>query len=109
MFELGLSLKWLPNQYFRSTTYESNVLYALRFMIDCSVVGGNWVELPAGRYMLVQPQVRARRPIGGGAPGCVHECGCICMVPALAVGCSSLGLCTRGLAAVARSASGVLQ
>ncbi|PRW18348.1 DNA polymerase delta catalytic subunit [Chlorella sorokiniana] len=56
LFERGLCLRWLNNQYFRSTTYESNVLYALRFMIDCSVVGGNWVELPAGSYTLVPAQ-----------------------------------------------------
>ncbi|XAR73141.1 DNA-directed DNA polymerase [Bertholletia excelsa] len=31
-------------------TYESNVLFALRFMIDCNIVGGNWIEVPAGRY-----------------------------------------------------------
>ncbi|XP_034213465.1 DNA polymerase delta catalytic subunit isoform X2 [Prunus dulcis] len=31
-------------------TYESNVLFALRFMIDCKIVGGNWIEVPAGRY-----------------------------------------------------------
>lgn len=41
----------------RGTTYESNVLYTLRFMIDLDVVGGNWVELPAGSYWL--PQSRA--------------------------------------------------
>uniref|UniRef100_A0A7S3QWA8 DNA polymerase n=1 Tax=Dunaliella tertiolecta TaxID=3047 RepID=A0A7S3QWA8_DUNTE len=34
-------------------TYESNVRFALRFMIDKNVVGGNWVELPAGTYQLV--------------------------------------------------------
>ncbi|EPS73778.1 hypothetical protein M569_00978, partial [Genlisea aurea] len=31
-------------------TYESNVLFALRFMIDCNIVGGNWIEVPQGRY-----------------------------------------------------------
>ncbi|KAL9313895.1 hypothetical protein ACSQ67_019347 [Phaseolus vulgaris] len=31
-------------------TYESNVLFALRFMIDCNIVGGNWIEIPAGKY-----------------------------------------------------------
>ncbi|CAK7354806.1 unnamed protein product [Dovyalis caffra] len=31
-------------------TYESNILYALRFMIDCNIVGGNWIEVPAGKY-----------------------------------------------------------
>ena len=36
------------------TTYESNVIYALRFMIDLNVVGGNWIELPAGTYVVPQ-------------------------------------------------------
>ncbi|KNA03069.1 hypothetical protein SOVF_212670 [Spinacia oleracea] len=31
-------------------TYESNVLFALRFMVDCNVVGGNWIEVPVGKY-----------------------------------------------------------
>ena len=31
-------------------TYESNVLFALRFMIDHEVVGGNWIEFPPGSY-----------------------------------------------------------
>ncbi|KAI3451580.1 hypothetical protein Pfo_008245 [Paulownia fortunei] len=31
-------------------TYESNVLFALRFMIDCNIVGGNWIEVPCGKY-----------------------------------------------------------
>jgi DNA polymerase delta subunit 1 len=31
-------------------TFESNVLFVLRFMVDCSIVGGNWIELPAGTY-----------------------------------------------------------
>ena len=33
-------------------TYESNVLYTLRFMVDKGVVGGCWVTLPRGRYCL---------------------------------------------------------
>ena len=65
LFEAGMSLRWLNGLYYRSTTYESNVVFALRFMIDCSVVGGNWVELPAGQYQTVQPQVR-RRGMGSG-------------------------------------------
>lgn len=31
-------------------TFESNVLFVLRFMIDCGVVGGCWVSAPAGKY-----------------------------------------------------------
>eukprot|EP00898_Chlorokybus_atmophyticus_P007411 jgi/Chlat1/7671/Chrsp64S09160 len=34
-------------------TYESNVLFVLRFMVDCNVSGGNWLELPAASYQLV--------------------------------------------------------
>ena len=30
-------MRWLGGQQLRSVTYESNVLYALRFMIDCKV------------------------------------------------------------------------
>lgn len=33
-------------------TYESNVLFVLRFMIDCKIVGGNWIEVPAHKYMI---------------------------------------------------------
>ena len=33
-------------------TFESNIAYALRFMIDTSVVGCNWIELPAGKYLV---------------------------------------------------------
>lgn len=33
-------------------TYESNVLFALRFMIDKDIVGCNWIEIPAGKYLL---------------------------------------------------------
>ena len=32
------------------TTYDSHVLFALRFMIDCDIVGGNWVELKVGAF-----------------------------------------------------------
>lgn len=31
-------------------TYESNIAYTLRFMIDTKVVGMNWVEVKGGRY-----------------------------------------------------------
>jgi DNA polymerase delta subunit 1 len=33
-------------------TYESNIAFALRFMIDTDIVGGNWVEVPKGKYLL---------------------------------------------------------
>ncbi|KAG2070221.1 hypothetical protein BDR04DRAFT_1100449 [Suillus decipiens] len=34
-------------------TFESNIVYTLRFMIDTKVVGMNWIEIPAGQYKLV--------------------------------------------------------
>jgi len=33
-------------------TYESNVPYVLRFMIDHKMAGGSWVEAPAGSYSI---------------------------------------------------------
>ncbi|GMH37529.1 hypothetical protein BSKO_05402 [Bryopsis sp. KO-2023] len=36
-----------------TTTYESNILYGLRFMVDCGVMGATWVELPKGKYRVV--------------------------------------------------------
>ncbi|KIK61596.1 hypothetical protein GYMLUDRAFT_42607 [Collybiopsis luxurians FD-317 M1] len=37
-------------------TFESNIAYTLRFMIDTRVVGMNWIEVPAGKYELVSPE-----------------------------------------------------
>ncbi|KAF9462946.1 delta DNA polymerase [Collybia nuda] len=34
-------------------TFESNIAYTLRFMIDTKVVGMNWIEVPAGKYHVV--------------------------------------------------------
>ncbi|KAI5122484.1 hypothetical protein M0805_001394 [Coniferiporia weirii] len=38
-----------------TTTFESNIAYILRFMIDTKVVGMNWIEVPAGKYKLLPP------------------------------------------------------
>ncbi|KAG4963236.1 hypothetical protein JHK82_039905 [Glycine max] len=43
------SQQWLP-AVVSFLTYESNVLFALRFMIDCNIVGRNWIEIPVGKY-----------------------------------------------------------
>ncbi|CAE6402164.1 unnamed protein product [Rhizoctonia solani] len=34
------------------TTYESNMPFELRFMVDRQIIGMNWVEAPAGAYQL---------------------------------------------------------
>ncbi|KAH9995602.1 delta DNA polymerase [Russula vinacea] len=36
------------------TTFESNIPFILRFMIDTGVVGMNWLEVPAGKYKLLK-------------------------------------------------------
>ncbi|PKK76661.1 hypothetical protein RhiirC2_733716 [Rhizophagus irregularis] len=36
----------------REMTFESNISYVLRFMIDCKVTGANWIELPPKSYNL---------------------------------------------------------
>ncbi|KAK8958305.1 DNA polymerase delta catalytic subunit [Platanthera guangdongensis] len=48
ILERGIQLDGFGSKSF--ITYESNVLFALRFMIDCDIVGGNWIEVPAGKY-----------------------------------------------------------
>uniref|UniRef100_R7WF67 DNA polymerase n=1 Tax=Aegilops tauschii TaxID=37682 RepID=R7WF67_AEGTA len=48
ILERGITIGSLGSKSF--LTYESNILFALRFMIDCNIVGGNWIELPAGKY-----------------------------------------------------------
>ncbi|XP_078434058.1 DNA polymerase delta subunit 1 [Wolffia australiana] len=48
ILERGIQIEGLGHKSF--LTYESNVLFALRFMIDCNIVGGNWIELPIGKY-----------------------------------------------------------
>lgn len=53
-----MALPWLSmHQAF--ATYESHVLFVMRFMIDCNVVGGGWVELPPGSYSLTAEASRS--------------------------------------------------
>ena len=32
-------------------TYESNIQFVMRYMVDTDIVGANWVTLPAGQYL----------------------------------------------------------
>ncbi|TFY53620.1 hypothetical protein EVJ58_g9353 [Rhodofomes roseus] len=36
----------------QTATFESNIQFTLRFMIDAKVLGMNWIEVPAGSYKL---------------------------------------------------------
>ncbi|KAG0326563.1 DNA-directed DNA polymerase delta [Dissophora globulifera] len=49
-FERGISFPGFKDV--TSQTYESNIAYLLRFMIDCHVTGANWIELPSGTFQL---------------------------------------------------------
>ena len=53
IIERGLNISGLGTRAFE--TFESNVLFILRFMIDCKIVGGNWLEFPKGSYSVRQP------------------------------------------------------
>ncbi|CAD6575074.1 MAG: DNA-directed DNA polymerase delta, partial [Tremellales sp. Tagirdzhanova-0007] len=37
-------------------TYESNIAYTMRFMIDTKIVGMNWVEIKGGNFELLEPR-----------------------------------------------------
>jgi len=40
------------------TTFESNLAFVLRFMVDQEIGGASWLELPAGKYFLVDADRR---------------------------------------------------
>ncbi|XP_027913140.1 DNA polymerase delta catalytic subunit-like isoform X1 [Vigna unguiculata] len=48
ILDRGIQLDGLGMKTF--LTYESSVPFSLRFMIDCKIVGGNWIEIPVGKY-----------------------------------------------------------
>ncbi|KAI8977005.1 DNA polymerase family B-domain-containing protein [Mycotypha africana] len=52
--ENGFRIEGLDRPCQSDTTFESNLGYVLRFMIDCKVTGSNWIEIPAGTYELFQ-------------------------------------------------------
>lgn len=37
-------------------TYESNMPFVLRFMVDAKITGMNWIELPKGKYLIRNSQ-----------------------------------------------------
>jgi DNA polymerase delta subunit 1 len=47
LLEKGLIVNGAPRSF---QTYESNIPYALRYMIDSDMQGASWIELPAGSY-----------------------------------------------------------
>jgi DNA polymerase delta subunit 1 len=57
-FEIG-AIRWdLYSHFsFSTLTYESNIAYLLRYMIDANISGMSWLEIPKGKY-LVRPYSR---------------------------------------------------
>lgn len=52
--ETGIRVQGLNNICQSDTTFESNLSYILRFMIDCKVPGSNWIELPPKTWSFVK-------------------------------------------------------
>ena len=52
--ENGVSVAGLDRPCQANTTFESNLNFIMRFMIDCKVQGSNWIELPAGTWKFMQ-------------------------------------------------------
>ncbi|XP_076450505.1 DNA polymerase delta catalytic subunit-like [Babylonia areolata] len=62
LLEQGFQCPGYSNHGFQ--TYESNIDFEIRFMVDCNVVGCNWIQLPAGKYHVRQKQDQGAK---GGA------------------------------------------
>ena len=58
-FEEGVSVP--GGNMFRGQTYESNVPYVLRFMIDNEIQGADWIELPRATYSMRAPTKKVSR------------------------------------------------
>ena len=43
---------------FSSVTYESNLPFALRFMIDNDIVGMQWIKIPQNKYKIRTEQTK---------------------------------------------------
>uniref|UniRef100_A0A8C5Z5P6 DNA polymerase n=1 Tax=Marmota marmota marmota TaxID=9994 RepID=A0A8C5Z5P6_MARMA len=50
LLEQGIRVAGLGTPSF--VPYEANVDFEIRFMVDADIVGCNWLELPAGKYVL---------------------------------------------------------
>mmetsp|Transcript_66272 Transcript_66272/g.177460 ORF Transcript_66272/g.177460 Transcript_66272/m.177460 type:complete len:291 (-) Transcript_66272:641-1513(-) len=50
ILESGIQLPGFGNRNF--TTYESNIAFVMRYMVDAGLVGACWVTMPANSYLL---------------------------------------------------------
>ena len=49
ILERGILISGVTRQF---STYESNIPYVLRFMVDHDIKGGGWCEIPANKYII---------------------------------------------------------
>jgi DNA polymerase delta subunit 1 len=59
IIEDGISIQGVGS--IRGQTYESNVPFILRFMIDNKITGADWIELPPNKYSLRNPSNQTSR------------------------------------------------
>ena len=59
LFDEGISLPGVGT--IKGQTYESNVPFVLRFMIDLDIQGADWVEFPKGSYAVRAPDKKLSR------------------------------------------------
>ncbi|PVV04707.1 hypothetical protein BB560_000781 [Smittium megazygosporum] len=50
LFEKGFQVPTIGH--YATQTFESNLEYVVRFLVDCKIVGAGWVELQAGKYKI---------------------------------------------------------
>lgn len=60
LLEQGFNFGSMPMSNYQS--YEANIDFEIRFMVDCDVVGCNWIELPAGKYRIREDQPTGHNP-----------------------------------------------
>ncbi|KAJ3583701.1 hypothetical protein NHX12_015815 [Muraenolepis orangiensis] len=70
LLEQGIKFGPFPLHSFQ--TYEANIDFEIRFMVDCNVVGCCWMELPKGKYRVRQE--KAPGDMNGGNPSMVSLC-----------------------------------
>lgn len=72
LLEKGINIKGLEGHCFQ--VFESNIEYEVRFMIDCDVVGCNWIECPPGKYILRKPRLSSQATPTQTTPTSASKC-----------------------------------
>lgn len=55
-------------------TYESNIDFEIRFMVDSDVVGCNWIELPKGKYHIRRKEATSGSKVSWSSPLMQSHC-----------------------------------